>query len=161
MIYDQLLAFCVVLFFRYAWLNRIDNTILILVAASYINVIVNSFMGPEDPFLVPIYSSIDVLTIIILIKHGDILKGYQSALLTVAVFIHLALLIDVNYKFNIIYDDYEKVLGMVTIFQLIGGLVHGVAKRERPSGHGSSKCDIHYFSINHLVDLRCQTHKIR
>ncbi len=149
MIYEQLLAFCVVLFFRYAWLRRIDYTILILVAASYINVIVNSFMGPEDPFLVPIYSSTDALTIIILIKHGDILKGYQSALLTVAVFTHLAFLIDVNYKFNLIYDDYEAALGMVTIFQLLGGLVHGVAKRERPSDHGGNKRDSHYFSLSH------------
>jgi len=161
MIYEQLLAFCGVFLFRYAWLRRVDNTILILVAASYCNLIVNSFMGPEDPFLVPIYSSIDALTIIFLIKHGDILKGYQSALLTVAVFIHLALLIDVNYKLNIIYDDYETVLGMVTIFQLIGGLVHGVAKRERPSGHGSNQRDIHYFSINHLAWIRCKTHKTR
>lgn len=106
-------------------------------------------MGPEDPFLIPIYSAIDALTIIALLKYGDILKGYQSALLAVAVFMHLTCQIDVHYGLSLIYDDYEAALGMVTIFQLLGGLVHGVAKRERPSDHGSNKRDSHYFSLSH------------
>lgn len=149
MINEQLLAFCIVLIFRYLWLRRIDYTILILVSASYINAVANSFMGPDDPFLVPIYSSIDALTIIALIKYGDILKGYQSALLTVAIFMHLACQIDVNYGLSLILDDYKAALGMVTIFQLLGGLVHGVAKRERPDDHGSNQRNSHYFSLSH------------
>lgn len=147
MIYEQVVAFSVILLYRYGRWGGLHNSFVILLIASYVNLMANSLLGPSDPFLVPIYSSIDALTITALLRFGGVQRGYQSVLLGASAIIHLTCQLDVHYELNLIYDNYIAASGMVTIFQLLGGLVHGVAKRERPDDHGEHKHDIRYFMV--------------
>jgi hypothetical protein len=154
MIYPQLLAFFALVLFRYAWLHRVHNTVLILLAASAVNVVVNQFIGPKDPFILVFYSQIDVITMLAIFKYGDIMRWYQIVLLMAALVAHIVCQVDVQYGLNAVWGSYEFILGTLTVFQLLGGVTHGVAERKRPFDNDDSESGIHYFRRIHKGSIQ-------
>ena len=114
--------------------GRVRSTYLILVCAGSLNLLINEIVAADQGVLFA-YSFLNLLTVYAILKCGDIHFNYQAMLLGVATVINGLCQYDVENGTNIVYDSYNYLIVLVTMFQVFGGVYDGLARHKRCSNN--------------------------
>ncbi len=98
------------------------KTYFILCIAALLNMAVYPF---TSEYSVVLESSLDVITLLLIIRLGDRHYWYQIGLLLVAMFSHLLFEVDQRYSTDFIFSNYETAIITITVLQLFGGVYGG------------------------------------
>jgi len=99
-----------------------SRTYSILAFSAIANLAIDHYTTADSPWLMMVYSDIELVTALLVLKYGDIQKIYQSILLALMLALHftgqLFIVIDDYYLFE--SGIYTYVMSLLIIFQLLG-----------------------------------------
>jgi hypothetical protein len=108
-------------FYAIAFITK-SRTFSILAFSALVNLVIDRYTSADSQWLMLIYSEIEFITALLVIKYGDIQQAYQSIILTLMLVLHFSgqfALINDNYY---IFESgiYTYIMSMLIIFQLLG-----------------------------------------
>lgn len=114
------------------------STYWILAALSLVNIAIYPVIAADSAMLLVTYSTLDVMTAVLIIKFGDIHKSWQISLLAVAVILAFLVEKDIVSDTTVVFDWYYHAIIGITILQLAGAL-YGCTNRGNKNLHPTSE----------------------